>query len=165
MIPRGFPRGLAAISPGPPLGPKTCQKSNRQPIASSRGVKTGQRGPKTTPSGLKGPSWSRLGGPKKPKSLKNQWFLYGFRILAVSVIRASKTAQRSLRDAQEDPIRAHQGPKRGPRGAEDGSKSGPQRAPKTHSELTWLGYPSGTPPGPLRGPILEPNWDPKRAPD
>ena len=84
--------------------------------------------------------------------------MYDFRILAFSVTRAPRTAQRSLRDAQEGPRRAHEGPKRGPKGAHQEPKTAPRGGLKGDSEPTWLGDPSRTPLGPLRGPISGPNW-------
>ena len=51
------------------------------------------------------------------------------------------------------------GPKRAPRGPQEGLQRGPQRVPKRDSDPTWLGDPSGTPPGRLRDPSGVPFWD------
>ena len=47
---------------------------------------------------------------------------------------------------------AQEGPKRDPKGLQEGSKRGPERAPKGDSHPTWLRDPSRTLPGPSRTP-------------
>ena len=62
----------------------------------------------------------------------------------------ARSLQEALQEGQEAPDGTQEGPKRAPRGPQEGLQRGPQRVPKRDSDPTWLGDPSGTPPGPLR---------------
>ena len=71
----------------------------------------------------------------------------------------ARSLQEALQEGQEAPDGTQEGPKRAPRGPQEGLQRGPQRVPKRDSDPTWLGDPSGTPPGRLRDPSGVPFWD------